>query len=172
MIAYIEVPLTMERVAIIDLDDAVLVMQYKWYCIKRHNGTIFYATRKFGRGTIGRRDVCMHTFLTGYKITDHRNGNGLDNRRSNLREVTQLENTHNRRKGKSSLTEYKGVSYIRTENLWGARIRIGSSKRLYLGRFKTEREAAIAYDNAARIYHGEYARLNFPVEGEQSALRS
>jgi len=91
---------------------------------------------------------------------DHINRNGLDNRKANLRPATHTQNVWNRRKFKPySRSKYKGVDDMKR---WRARIRV-NGKRIYLGSFKTELDAAHAYDKAARKYHREFASLNFPV---------
>lgn len=97
---------------------------------------------------------------------DHISGDRLDNRRVNLRVATLGQNAVNRTARGESL--YLGVN--RSRNNWRAQIvPLGSGRRgrqLFLGRFATEEDAARAYDRAAREYHGEYARLNFPDGGE------
>lgn len=95
---------------------------------------------------------------------DHVNGDRLDNRRHNLRVATHGENAVNRKAHGASV--YLGVH--RDRQRWAAQIRpLGSGtngRRLYLGAYATEEEAARAYDRAAREHHGEFARLNFPQE--------
>ena len=95
-------------------------------------------------------------------LVDHRNGDGLDNRRDNLRLATHSENMMNRPKIKSPTTSrFVGVYFDKARRLWVARIHL-NGKCIWLGRFATEIEAAKAYDEAAKKYHGEFARLNFP----------
>jgi len=113
----------------------------------------------------------MHILITGYKIgrrVDHINGNGLDNRRSNLRIATSQQNNRNRKICNLNTSGFKGVRLDR--NKWRADIRI-DGKRKNLGRFVNPEAAAAAYDEAARKYFGEFATLNFPKSGEQSAHR-
>lgn len=92
---------------------------------------------------------------------DHINNTKLDNRRSNLRVCTQEDNTKNREKRQDSNNNYKGV-YRHTQTktkTFTARIKV-NGKKLHLGCFKTEEEAANAYNEAAYIYFGEFAKLN------------
>jgi hypothetical protein len=94
-------------------------------------------------------------------LVDHRNGDNLDNRRSNLRLATPTENSCNRRKTKGGSSQYKGVCFHRRRGEWVSRIKI-HGKSIFLGNFDREEAAAKAYDKAAKKYHGEFARLNFP----------
>lgn len=99
-------------------------------------------------------------------VVDHKNHNTLDNRRSNLRIATSRQNSYNKAKsnGKSSL--FKGV--CRRRSKWRARIFV-DNKQISLGDFVDEVSAARAYDAAARRIFGEFAAVNFPSAGEQSA---
>jgi hypothetical protein len=95
-------------------------------------------------------------------FVDHINHNGLDNRKANLRFATRAENNRNVRclkKNKSS--RYRGVYHDKKYKKWRAHISVNNKKR-HLGYFKDEKEAARAYDNAARKYYKEFAILNFP----------
>jgi hypothetical protein len=89
---------------------------------------------------------------------DHINGNGLDCRRSNLRLATHKQNLRNQA-AHSGTSRYKGVSWNRQRNGWDAQICLNGKNR-YLGRFRTEVEAAKAYNEGARLHFGEFARLN------------
>lgn len=109
-------------------------------------------------------------FHYGYmpKIIDHINGNPTDNRIENLRECSQEENARNRKKPKTyakKSSNFKGVCYQKSLDKWVAHIKV-NAKSLHLGYFNDEGDAAMAYDNAARLYFGVYARSNFPLERE------
>lgn len=110
----------------------------------------------------------MHMMLTGYARTDHRNGDGLDNRRANLRAATDQDNLRNMRKHRGS-SRFKGVCWHCNDRCWNVKIRLGG-RAVNLGAFADEVAAALAYDAAAREYFGEFAALNFPLPGERSAL--
>jgi hypothetical protein len=101
---------------------------------------------------------------------DHINHNGLDNRKANLRVSTHKQNVWHRRKfsgrtydglKRPSRSRYKGVDWSNDIKRWRVRIRV-NGKRIYLGSFDNEIDAAKAYDIAAKKYRGEFAFLNFP----------
>jgi hypothetical protein len=96
-------------------------------------------------------------------VTDHINGNPLDNRKENLRICTAAENKQNRAAGKNNTSGFKGVSRHKRTNSWHARI--GHNKKpIHIGCFEDKEEAARAYDRKAIELHGEFAQTNFPIE--------
>ena len=112
---------------------------------------------------VTRKDgvIYMHRLLLSAKkgsYIDHINGNKLDNRRSNLRICTQQQNVHNSI-GRKGTSKYKGVSWDKRRNKWKAIIG-HNYKRIELGRFNTEEQAAKAYNKKAKELHREYAFLN------------
>jgi hypothetical protein len=92
-------------------------------------------------------------------IVDHINGNRLDNRKLNLRVVNAKQNAQNSRPRKNSSSKYKGVCKDKKLNKWQAQIKI-NGKSMYLGSYVEEKEAAVAYNRAAKEAYGEYAYLN------------
>ena len=105
----------------------------------------------------------MHRLILGITCDsqgDHINGDGLDNRRANLRPVTHAQNMQNRR---GNGPTFKGIYCVErtTRNPWMAKIAV-AKKQIYLGYYATPEDAARAYDEAAKKYFGEFARLNFP----------
>jgi len=147
--------------AIVDVEDFDKLNKYKWYAIPKRD--TFYAKRygvKNGRQTT----IAMHQQIMGFPpdcFIDHKNHNGLDNRKENLRIATPAQNACNTRKmSKPCSSKYKGVSYDSDKNLWRAYITY-NGKRIYLGRFDNEADAAKAYDAAAKLYFGRFASLNF-----------
>ena len=92
-------------------------------------------------------------------FVDHINHNGLDNRKDNLRFVTRTQNGQNRRPNRNSTSAYKGVTWFKPTNKWCARIK-DKNKRIFLGHFTCEHEAALAYNKKAKELFGEYVLLN------------
>lgn len=105
----------------------------------------------------------LHRFImepTGNLVVDHINGDGLDNRRENLRICTSVQNTYNSKSNVNSTSDYKGVCIIK-ENKFMSQIRFEGLNKV-LGYFTNEIEAAKAYDRKALELFGEFAYLNFP----------
>jgi hypothetical protein len=111
--------------------------------------------------------VLLHRFILGAApgtMIDHKNGNGLDCTRENLRLATRSQNQHNagrRMYAGARSSRFKGVHWHRVTGKWVAQI-MAARKYHYLGLFIDEEQAARAYDAAARELHGEFAQLNFP----------
>jgi hypothetical protein len=103
------------------------------------------------------------------QVVDHINGDPLDNRRSNLRVCTPLENARNIRLSRASATGFKGVSELKWGKFRAYAMREG--KQYHLGVHDTAVGAAHAYDAFARQHFGRFACLNFPRSGEQSVHR-
>jgi hypothetical protein len=94
-------------------------------------------------------------------VCDHIDHNGLNNTKRNLRLCTKQQNAINQRPRKDGSSKYKGVCWHKRNKKWQARIH-HSGRYYHLGTFKSQRAAALAYDSAARKYHGDFACLNFP----------
>ncbi len=151
------IPLTQGKVAIIDDADFEEFSKYKWCAMK--NGNTFYAVRNYAQPI--QMNIWMHRVIMnaqkGQEI-DHINGNGLDNRRYNLRLCTRSQNHQNQRIGGGS-SQYKGVCWNKQAGKWQAQIML-NYKTYYLGHFVNEIDAAKAYDRKAKGLFGEFARLN------------
>ena len=152
-----EISLTQGKVAIVDSEDFEYLSQFKWHAVKLgHN---WYANRNIKTldGYINQR---MQWDILG-KNADHKNGDGLDNRRDNLRICTKAQNNRNQRRVPTELSPYKGVKRkgYRYRTMWEAQIKV-KARPVYLGLFGTAEEAALAYNWAALIYFGEFALLN------------
>jgi hypothetical protein len=150
------IALTKGLCAIIESDDLEKVSQYKYHAMR--HGNTWYAARSTKGGT-----VFMHEDIIGVKEgfeIDHKNGNGLDCRRENLRHCTRSQNLANQRRRKyKGSSKYKGASYKKQKRKWAAQIRV-NGKNIWLGYFETEIEAAQAYDLAAIEHFGTFARIN------------
>lgn len=134
----------------VDDEDYAWLNQWKWQ-VARRNG-VNYACR-----SIGKRLLLMHRVILGAKkgeYTDHRNRDGLDNRRENLRLCTQSENLRNRRLQKNNTSGFTGVSQIR--NKWRAEIWL-NCKKIALGIFDNIEDAIQAHEEATKEYFGKFA---------------
>jgi len=145
---------------IIDDADWDEVKKYKWHIAKQPKRKAVYARRNiYTKDCRSPFEMTLHKQLTGYKMTDHVNGNGLDCRRENMREATVSQNRHNTGIRTDNSSGYKGVSWDKSMNKWVAQIQV-NCKGIKIGRFTTKELAALAYNRAAIKYHGEFARLN------------
>jgi hypothetical protein len=156
-----EIMLTKRQVAQVSDRDYTWLNQWSWYA--RHGTNTWYAQR-----TVSQRPtvtVQMHRLILGVidpKIeVDHRDNNGLNNMRSNLRTATHNQNQHNQSAYRSSSSPYVGVGWNVRHSKWQVQISI-NGRNQWLGYFTNETEAAHAYDRAAIELHGKFARVNFP----------
>jgi hypothetical protein len=155
-----EVPLTRGMVALVDDEDYERVAGFGWFALT--NGRVTYAARKHAGST-----VYMHLDVVGAsdsRQVDHRDGNGLNNRRSNLRWATRAEQGRNRPCYRNNAAGLKGVQRVQESNRWRARITF-EGRTHNLGCFGSPEDAAHAYDDKAREVFGDFARLNFPTPG-------
>jgi hypothetical protein len=157
-----EILLTRGQVAKVDDEDYLRVSALKWHAQKSRRG--FYAMRRLSPAGNNPGYYPMHLFIFGIEKgerVDHRDGDKLNNQKSNLRIATRKQNARAfRTLGKNKTSRFRGVSLDRG-SVWRAFLRIGK-KCLYLGSFDDETEAARAYDNKARELFGEFACPNFP----------
>jgi len=155
---------------LIDPDDYYRVRSFKWWV--HSNGSNLYAARTSITPDLKARIIYLHRQIMNppaHLVVDHRFGQTLDNRKLNLRVVTHAENMRNRRKQKNTSSKYIGVSLRKNRNSWDANIRINGKKH-YLGSFKDELDAAVAYDAAAKKYIGKNVRLNFSDERKNISI--
>lgn len=139
--------------AIVDDEDYEKARQFKWWMLAGHALTTTWPQTYlhhlvFGQPSLG-------------KETEHRNGNGLDCQKKNLREATRSQNRANSKVRSDSKSGFKGVQ-LKASGKYEARIRTGDRMK-YLGQFDNPIEAAKMYDAAAKELYGEFARPNFPM---------
>jgi hypothetical protein len=155
----VEIPLTHGKIAIID-DEDIGLMNLGWFAMKPTTGAharkTWYAVRTIPGGTaylhrevLGIVDSTVHV--------DHRNGDGLDCQRQNLREASPSQNGMNRGKPATNSSGFKGVNWHKKSGKWRTTL-----KNKHLGLFLNPEDAAHAYDEAAIKDCGEFAKLNFP----------
>lgn len=148
-----KVELTRGKFALVDDEDYDKVVKYKWKaCLSNTKNTFYAYSRQDGYKS-------LHGFILDIKTgIDHKDGNGLNNQKSNLRSATHQQNAANRGPQINNTTGYKGVGKVR--NKFRAYIKV-VNKKIHLGYFQNVEGAAIAYDQAAKKYFGEFAWLNF-----------
>jgi hypothetical protein len=116
----------------------------------------------YAHASINGKTVYMHRLILGAcagEIVDHRDGNGRNNSRENLRLCTGTQNNGNRRRQKTALAQFKGVTFDKQTGRWKSQLTI-HGRNHHLGRFNSQEEAAVAYNSAARVHFGEFALLN------------
>lgn len=155
----VEIQLKFGYVALVDDEDYPEVSKHAWWLSRKGpKMNRFYVQSK-----IDGHIVSLHRFVThapsGIGI-DHRDGNGLDCRKENLRLATVTQNLRNKKRYDNNLSGYKGVMFAKWMNQWRARIRVNGVLK-HLGYFDNPILAARAYDSAAREFFGEFANTNF-----------
>ncbi len=161
---YIIVPLTRGFEALVDKEDLKLVDGYSWTAkvLRNRFGEVEKVYAKRGEKRDGKyKEVLMHRIILGTPeglLTDHIDGDGLNNRRSNLRVATSLENARNQKIKRNNTTEFKGVTK-RSFGRFQAQIRNKEGEKVYLGLFDTAEEAKDRYDSASKLYHGDFSNL-------------
>lgn len=144
-------------ITLVSPEDAHL-LDRSWHASPRRNGRVCYAD---GWNKERRSTISLHRMVMGFplKPVDHINRNGMDNRRSNLRICTPSQNVANGSATRNKSSRFKGVHYSQAENRWIAVV-TQNGRPVFRKRFKSEADAASAYDMAARELFGEFATTN------------
>lgn len=156
-------------IILIDDEDYDLVMirkNYKYqknkfnhWVSRKAGNNLFYAVCMVRLNKNKWKHIRMHQLITGFKNVDHKDGNGLNNQKSNLRKATIAQNTYNQRKRSGTYSRYKGVSKMGNTKKWRAYI-VKNYKQYHLGLFEDEIDAAKEYNKKAKEFFGEFACLN------------
>jgi hypothetical protein len=160
-----EIPLTQDKVALVDDEDYEALNAFKWF-VKRDRDTSYAMRNVRGKPT----KELIHRVVLARKLgrtlakgerADHINGDGLDNRRENLRQATHAQNMRNcRRHSVNPSSRYLGVRWYKHTRKWLAQIKI-DSRPIYLGTYRTENEAALAREFYIVAHPELHARSNF-----------
>lgn len=154
-----KIPLTRGYFALVDDEDFERVNAIKWQVMLPKGGKHRYATTVLY--TPLKRRVFMHRFVMNCNdpkiMIDHKDHDGINNQKQNLREATRSQNSANHRPQKGKTSTYLGV--CKYKNKWRAGLKI-NGKAIHLGDYEYEDRAAIAYNIGAIKYHGEFANLN------------
>lgn len=152
-----EIPLTDGFTALVDDEDFEALSKFTWH-VHRH-GRMYYPQTTIYKG--GKKTIRMHRMVVGCNskiLIDHKDGNGMNNTRENLRVATSTQNNRNARLRKDSTTGFKGVHFKKASRKFQAHIRV-DGERIYLGCFLTPEEAHAAYCKAAQRHFGVFARF-------------
>lgn len=153
-------PATLYGTVLVDREDQHLLERFGWHLLSPKRRSPYAGSGK-AKNHLGHR--LLHRAILDLpksEIVDHWNGNGLDCRRKNLRVCLQKQNARNRRSHRGSTSRHLGVSWRTSESKWVAQIMV-DGKKISLGRFTSEVDAASAYDAAAVRLFGDFARPNF-----------
>ena len=154
------IPLTQGKFALVDDEDYLTISRYKW-CFG-NNG---YAIRSSYK--TNSNHSLMHRMIIDTPkgmLTDHINGDKLDNRRSNLRIATKSENMMNAGMRTNNKSGFKGVTWSKNAKKWASQIMI-NGRHIHFGYFDDPKDAALAHDNGARKYHLDFAKTNAEIAG-------
>jgi hypothetical protein len=160
-----EIILTQNKTTKVDNNDYLWLNSFNWHAVR--NKRTFYVCRVVRKeGSVGPkykyRKIFMHNMIMGGFGNDHKDNDGLNNQRSNLRKANNSQNTQNRRGKINGTSKYHGVHLMKKHKIkiWASSIRM--NKKLYhLGYYENEIIAAKAYDKKAIELFGEFANLNF-----------
>lgn len=157
-----KIPLSQGKFALVDDEDYEELSKHKWK-VQKADRTYYAARGEYIGKARTYKKIYMHRQILSVpkgNMTDHRDGNGLNNQKSNLRKCSNRQNVCNQRPQKNCTSSFKGVYWHRGAKKWESHI-VFKGKYRYLGLFEDEIKAAKAYDEAALELFGEYAYANF-----------
>jgi hypothetical protein len=156
-----EIPLTKGKVALVDDDVFEFLNQWKWFYSKGPEDRTGYAIR-FDKNGKHNKSISMHRVIMNTPPNlevDHRDRDGCNNQRLNMRNCSHFQNVRNRSIQKDNSSGYKGVSWDKKCKKWRVQIRI-DGRKVWLGLFSSIQDASRIYDQAAIRFHGEFANIN------------
>jgi len=153
------IPLNKNKYAIIDDEDYETLSRYSWSVICTKKGKEYAVRWIPGSIKFMHREILN---APTNRIVDHKDGNGLNNQKGNIRICTYSQNNASARKRTGCASIYKGVEWSRSKRKWRSRIGVSKGRKVHIGYFSNERDAAIAYDKKAKEVYGEFAYINFP----------
>lgn len=152
-----QIPLGQDKFALVDDEDYDYLMQWNWHLkTPKNNENTCYATRKDGN-----KSIKMHREIMKFPLSriDHKDRNGLNNQKDNLRKCTHAQNMRNRRKKSGCSSQFKGVTWCKELQKWKGKITF-DGKIIHIGYFDNEIDAALAYNVKAIELFGQFALLN------------
>jgi len=156
------IPLTQGKFASVDDEDFEFLMNWEWYAFKNEKENTWYAGRNVGKSPHQKR-MSMHRFIMGVDnpsvLVDHKDRNGLNNQKHNLRRATKSQNRANSKKRTNNTSGFIGVVWRSDSNSWKAQIIVGG-KHISKSGFKFPEDAARFYNQMAIKYFGEFATIN------------
>jgi hypothetical protein len=157
-----EIQLTQGKVALVDDEDFDELNRYKWHAHKDYKNGKFYASMS-ARCNGKTKTILMHRkiLVDKYKIIDHINHDGLDNRKCNLRSCTCSQNHKHCIGHKNNKSGFNGVSWNKSNKKWMAQI-TKDNRQMCIGYFDDKKDAAKKVDEKAKELFGEFSALNFP----------
>ena len=156
-----KIKLSQGKTALVDYIDYKYLSQWKWHFFDNRYAArkehIYISPKKYGTKTVLMHREIMK--LNSSQFVDHKNRNGLDNRRENLRMATRQQNQCNQKIRNDNMSGFKGVSWYKSRNKWLSEIH-SNNKKIFIGYFDKLKDAATAYNKKAILLHGEFASLN------------